>query len=532
MTEDLNNIDKLFKAAIDGHEEAASDESWKVIDKELDRNNIITIRKKYADLKKLVAVLLVLLSGTIIYEWHSAYSSKTINTSIDSNQSNTNNYNSISAINKNNTATDYNNAGDLSKTNQHSEAAGNNNTTYISTAAPKSVLTNNNNVSVKSNEKSAAKILPQLKESNNITTPVITTDNANATNNKTANDFIKIKKKGRFFASSTSATISDDDSAIGETITAPNNNSEENNKTPSKQFSTGLLKPLSRQAVISHAATGFATTSVTLQNNILLKTIIKNNSAAATTKTRLNKASRFSASVFYSPSLPSDLIEDDDDGNRNNSNIRDDAAHIKKGEHQSSYSFGSSIEYAINKHWSIQSGLTFIQKVSHINPKTIYAEDAGNGNIGYLFNFSSGYSYLPSKSSVLAIGDSAQASRSTNALQYVCIPLQAKYTISKGKFNFNVSLGASYNILLKGTLETEVVNDTTVENETVNKITGLKPGYISGLMGFGAEYPVTKKIAVCFNPSFNLAFTSITQGAPVRSYPSFFSFAAGLHISL
>ena len=90
----------------------------------------------------------------------------------------------------------------------------------------------------------------------------------------------------------------------------------------------------------------------------------------------------------------------------------------------------------------------------------------------------------------------------------------------------------AYNVLLKGTLETEVANDTAIVNETVNKISGLRNGYISGLIGFGAEYPLTKKIAVCFNPSFDVAFTSITQGAPVKSYPSFFAFAAGLHFKL
>jgi hypothetical protein len=43
--------------------------------------------------------------------------------------------------------------------------------------------------------------------------------------------------------------------------------------------------------------------------------------------------------------------------------------------------------------------------------------------------------------------------RSTNVLQYLTIPLQAKYTVTKGKFSFNASLGMAYNILLKGTLD-------------------------------------------------------------------------------
>ena len=498
MTDDLNNIDKLFKAAIDGHEEEPSPASWDAIDKGLDNSNIVSIQKKYANLKKWVAVLFLLLCGGIAYELHSAFSHDTITAG--------------------NNSSNNNSAGN--KTTQSVTSTESINTSSASN--PNTVVTSNDK-----KDKNASASHATSSSSENINTTSDIKDKTKATG-YIAHNFIKVHTKAKFSSRITNGEASESDDVVDTKSSSDNKSAED--KIPSRFNSTILLKPLPVQAFTHPDAASLIQTE-SLQNNILQKNSFNSIASGSNNKGIIFKPSRFSATVFYSPSLPSDLIEDDDDDNNRNNTNGDDAAHIKRGEHQSSYSLGALIEYNINKHWSIQSGLTFIQKVSHINPKTVYAADAGNGNIGYLFDFSSGYSYLPSKSN-LAIGDSAQTSRSINVLQYLTIPLQAKYTITKGKFSFNASLGMAYNVLLKGTLETEVTNDTAVVNETVNKISGLKNGYISGLIGFSAEYPLTKKIAVCFNPSFDMAFTSITQGAPVKSYPSFFAFAAGLHFKL
>jgi hypothetical protein len=505
MTDDLNNIDKLFKTAIDGHEEEPSPASWEAIDKRLDNSNIVSIRKKYANLKKWVVVLLLLLFGGVVYELHSAFSHNAI--TANTGTSKTNNY----AINN--------------RTTQNTKQNSVTSSESINSASSKS----NNNIVVTINDEKDNNVSASqsTSASKNIKTTSYIKDKTKP-GHHAAHNFIEVHTKAKVSSRITNGEVSELDDVTDTKASSDNKPAED--KLASGFHQAILLKALPVQAV-THPDAASLIQRAKLPNNILSKNSISNFVSAPNKKGIMAKPFRFSLTLFYSPSLPSDLIEDDDDDNNRNNNNGEDAAHIKRGEHQSSYSLGASIEYNINRRWSIQSGLTFIQKVSRINPKTVYAADAGNGNIGYLFDFSSGYSYLPSKSN-LVVGDSAQTSRSTNTLQYLAIPLQAKYTITKGKFSFNASLGMAYNVLLKGTLETEVANDTTIVNETVNRISGLKNGYVSGLIGFGAEYPLTRKIAVCFNPSFDMAFTSITQGAPVKSYPSFFAFATGLHFKL
>src|SRR5438093_12255095 len=67
MSEHLHDIDNLFKDPIEGHEEAPSAGVWEAIDKQLDKKRVIQIERKYSHLRKIAAVLIVLLAGMGIY---------------------------------------------------------------------------------------------------------------------------------------------------------------------------------------------------------------------------------------------------------------------------------------------------------------------------------------------------------------------------------------------------------------------------------------------------------------------------------
>ena len=47
MNENLHNIDRLFKNAIEQHDETPSSEVWDAIDKKLDKNKVVSISRKY-----------------------------------------------------------------------------------------------------------------------------------------------------------------------------------------------------------------------------------------------------------------------------------------------------------------------------------------------------------------------------------------------------------------------------------------------------------------------------------------------------
>ena len=58
MSENLHDIDKLFKNAIEQHEEEPSAQVWDAIDKNLDKKKVVSISRKYNKLKWAVAILL------------------------------------------------------------------------------------------------------------------------------------------------------------------------------------------------------------------------------------------------------------------------------------------------------------------------------------------------------------------------------------------------------------------------------------------------------------------------------------------
>ena len=78
MDENLHDIDRLFKDSIEAHEEMPSENLWNAIDNNLDKSNVIDIKRKYNNLRRLAVVLLLLLLGTLVYEIQSKKPSKEV----------------------------------------------------------------------------------------------------------------------------------------------------------------------------------------------------------------------------------------------------------------------------------------------------------------------------------------------------------------------------------------------------------------------------------------------------------------------
>ena len=63
MSENLHDIDDLFRDPIEAHEEMPSNRVWDEIDHQLDKKNIAHTKRKYNNLKLFSAALLLLLMG-------------------------------------------------------------------------------------------------------------------------------------------------------------------------------------------------------------------------------------------------------------------------------------------------------------------------------------------------------------------------------------------------------------------------------------------------------------------------------------
>ena len=76
MSENLPDIDDLFRKALENHEDSPSRDVWANIDKNLDKKKVVFISKKYKKLKWVAAALLIFSAGMAMYTLNSRLRNK------------------------------------------------------------------------------------------------------------------------------------------------------------------------------------------------------------------------------------------------------------------------------------------------------------------------------------------------------------------------------------------------------------------------------------------------------------------------
>jgi len=264
-------------------------------------------------------------------------------------------------------------------------------------------------------------------------------------------------------------------------------------------------------------------------NHTLATTAI---SAGSNTKTVKNiRPGRFSLTVFFAPDITTRNLEQDL-GNSRDENKEE----ILRTEKNSAldYTIGARIEYAVTKHFSLQSGISFSSNTIDISPKTIFARYDIDGLVKYRFNCSSGYAFFkPKTTAMLAAGDSTEALASTSLLHYVNIPVVLQYNYLLGRrFNLFAEAGITARFITKQSIAAVYAIGGSKENNSTNEIRGLKTSYFNGVVGLGADYAISRHLAITLFPSFNFATSPINRNAPVKAYPNTVSIASGIKIKL
>jgi len=533
MSDDLHNIDDLFKKALEEHTELPSPEVWNNIDKSLDQKKVVSISKKYNKLKWAAAVLLLFSFGMAMYAIHIRIRNKELVKQNDASkilknqkpQSNINPEDSTDLSKKNNAEIEK----PKTITEQNKQEI-NNDTSIINDS--KNDLSRDKNIADKARQKNElmrdstqTKLLSEEKTDENITQQnkkqlllkrksaikmQIESPAIDSNNNETKN--------------SVESVVLNNDKSVSLNKEQPGK-LKENIASPKEKYVAGIpviaeLKQIVQILVIkpfSQFSKAITNNSVPLKDN---KTV-----PLKPRKIKNENGSLLSATIFFSPDFVSTNIKDDHPRFR-----EDDRDRIEKEERNKfSSTIGLLIDFNAGKNWKIESGLTFSTRVTNIEPKTIYARPDNNGNINYRFNCSAGYSFVTVKSPYSpASGDSIRALTSKNTLQYIGVPLVVKHMFTKGRFSLTPGVGISANFLSKGKITTTIAATTGNENASINNIQGLKSMYFSGSASVGAEYQLDRKLAITFIPTARFALSSINKDAPVKTNLNSIGLAGGI----
>ncbi|MDQ2719866.1 MAG: PorT family protein [Bacteroidota bacterium] len=508
MDENLHDIEDLFYSGLNDNEETPSPEAWNKVDKRLDKETVISIKKKYAMVKR-IAILLLLLLGISIYEGE-----KISNNVVRNN--NTNPVNHKISI-----------ADDDKTQNKTSEtAAGITAEPGKKKSVTKQIIEQTDLVNAKQKLANEPDEITYKKDASN-KKHIIQHSQSENNNQKNAGVLNSAGQARLTSKPLARPELKNEPHGEDSRYFAANKNAVEPRQVPSlKSPRHLLLENMMLQAKDSIDIKHSLWKLLAPETNIINTT---NSSIAKKTK-HAEKLSRFSSiTPFFSPDIAWYHLLDANVNNQSTS-----ANYLESEEkHEFSSTYGVVADYKINKHWGLQSGITLSNTNIVTDPEIIYAEPDNNGSIKYRINTSSGYGYvLPSFSANPAIGDSLYAFTSTHSLQYIGIPMSATYSIIKNKFLFGLTTGISANYLTKARLETTVEKGFDNSLETVKNIQGLKKIYFSGLAGIELDFQLNKKISVAFAPAFRFALNSINKNAPVKSYPMTFGSVVGLKIGL
>ena len=488
MSENLHDIDDIFKKAIERHEETPSSGVWEAIDKNLDKRKVVFLSGKYNRLRWVAAALLLFSFGMGMYLWQIKLKNNELVKQIISVDTN-----SMVTISKEN----------LQKDNQEAINNSKENTRLNDDGDEKREAKNNGKIVPDNNLKDVADnrgkgSSKKYNSSNRV--KINTTPGSSQINNETNQDIIETDKD-----------------------ISPQNFTTQ---IPFAVTTLPLFNNYDQIGSLHHFT--YNPNRVVNDNPVALKSVNQNKKGKKNTLPS-SKTSLLTGKVFFSPEFVATNVED------GHPRFREDNRHdIKNNEKtRSSTSYGILLDRTVGKRMILESGVSLFTRVTDINTKTAFARPDDRGNVNFRLSCSAGSAFIPLKSGTTPMqGDSTKIMSAKNTLQYVNIPFVIKYRIGKGKLTFNPGIGISANILSRGKVETVLATSTGAESSSSNNIEGLQSTYFNGQFNLGAEYYIGNKIALNFTPVIKLALSSINKDAPVKTNINTFGLAAGISVKL
>lgn len=474
-----NDIDKFFKKNIEDYTQIPSSLVWDAIENSLEKEKYLKLHLKHRNLKRIAAILLLLLCSSLYFIVKS-------NTSISKTEKDYNTVDKLIANNK-----DY-----------KTEIKAAENVEYDSLK--------NNGIKRLTTKKDGVAINNLVLQNKTFAT---NTQKANIQNTSL---YKKLKTKTSSNINIINAEVTYDEQS----------DNIESNKTifvENKlvyEIETTKTEPLFLDRKIVSKTKLFNDLKFTNQKNINIK-----------------KAIPFSITAYASPEFAINRLEDNKPhqerntlqpiGISGNNREREDRDKIKKEEDKSaSYKAGLLVDFVIGKKWSLQTGLGYVYKSSEIKPKKIFAEQNASGEIKYKNNCTYGATYInPKVGSSPSQGDSTFISNSNNSITYITIPINVQYSINYKKFELIPTAGIGINFLVKQKAVTNIEGDV---KQNTNNIEGLKKNYIHTNFGIGVGYFLNKKVILIATPNIQFGLNAINKNTNVKLYTNTVGIMLGL----
>jgi hypothetical protein len=567
MSDDLHNIDDLFKKGLEEHAEIPSVSVWENIDNSLDKKKVVSILKKYNKLKWAAAILLLFSAALGMYTLHVSKKNKelvkqTNEKNFSKNKMSRQKNNSIDSgiiANKNDIAKKdaahplaQNDDGSTSSVNENhgtplSQDIRNPDSAATKNPLPGLAAANNTNAANKNKmiSNDNRRHIGNLKSAN-ANSSGLQLIKSMANNNREINNYQKQKKilnqqQREINTREVNAEAglinkdkkvhlplyNDYENKRERKLTAISYNVNEIKSTKEKGIESGQRLPAFAYApkvIFPEPALKFSSVI-----NAGFSASKKSGNRNPKSNNINNKMSSLSATFFFSPDRVSTGLRNEEIRFR-----EEDRREIEKNERNNfSSTFGVLIDFKISKKLSLQSGITFSSWITHIHPRTIYARPDNQGEINYRFNCAAGYSYFAINSLPAPVsGDSLQALNSNNTLQYVSVPFMIKYILGAKKFNVVPGIGLSANFLTKGQIKTTIATNAGDVKASSNSIEGLKPLYFSGLANIAFQYNFNKAFSFALIPTARFSLSSINKNAPVKTNLYSLGFAGAIVVRL
>lgn len=214
----------------------------------------------------------------------------------------------------------------------------------------------------------------------------------------------------------------------------------------------------------------------------------------------------------------------------NTSGIQNQQEEISNREnHESSLSIGLFALHQLTQHFGYKTGLLFSSASISIDPQEMYATTEPDGTIGYKYITSSGYAYINPKFGIPpSLGDSLQSANAQHKLQSLVIPLQLVYRINYRKFSIMPSAGISINVITKASVHTMVKDAFNKENVVIQSLYGMRKVYLGFMADVNFQYNYSKRWSLNVLPILRYALSPITKNNVVKTYPYSVGISAGI----